>query len=200
MDLYRNTAYKVWHDLWCLQLKHSLSASNFKAEIALVFKCKALSIVYYMYMYVGEKMQRLNNIYLGQGLHCSQVTNYACFSVVCWFFFSNQTWIFFRNTCTIKVLNSLDPDQARHLVAYDLGPTCLQRLSAADTYAITAKFHEQVQMRRWFSKCVQLQLIICSMQASLETRRIHRCTYRICMQWRLRRWACAHAQSPHAQI
>ena len=40
-------------------------------------------------MYVREKMQRLNNIhvYLGQGLHCSQVTCYACFSVVCYFLF-----------------------------------------------------------------------------------------------------------------
>ena len=34
----------------------------------------------------------------------------------------------FRNT--IKVSNSLDPDQARHYVRPDLVPNCLQRLSA----------------------------------------------------------------------
>ena len=31
---------------------------------------------------------------------------------------------------TIQVSNSLDPDQARHFVGPDLGPNCLQRLSA----------------------------------------------------------------------
>ena len=31
---------------------------------------------------------------------------------------------------TIRVSNSLDPDQARHFVMPDLGPNCLQRLSA----------------------------------------------------------------------
>ena len=34
---------------------------------------------------------------------------------------------------TIRVSNSLDPDQARHFVGPDLGPNCLQRLSAAAT-------------------------------------------------------------------
>ena len=33
---------------------------------------------------------------------------------------------------TIRVSNSLDPDQARHFVGPDLGPNCLQRLSADD--------------------------------------------------------------------
>ena len=31
---------------------------------------------------------------------------------------------------TIRVSKSLDPDQARHFVRPDLGPNCLQRLSA----------------------------------------------------------------------
>ena len=31
---------------------------------------------------------------------------------------------------TIRVSNSLDSDQARHFVGPDLGPDCLQRLSA----------------------------------------------------------------------
>ena len=33
---------------------------------------------------------------------------------------------------TIRVSNSLEPDQARHFVEPDLGPNCLQRLSADD--------------------------------------------------------------------
>ena len=32
-----------------------------------------------------------------------------------------------------SVSNRLDPDQARHYVGPDLGPNCLQRLSADDT-------------------------------------------------------------------
>ena len=34
---------------------------------------------------------------------------------------------------TIRVSNSLDPDQYRHSVGPDLGPNCLQRLSEVDT-------------------------------------------------------------------
>ena len=37
----------------------------------------------------------------------------------------------FRNT--IRVSNSLEPDQARHFVGPDLDPNCLQKLSANDT-------------------------------------------------------------------
>ena len=33
-----------------------------------------------------------------------------------------------------SVSNSLDPDQARHFVGPDLGPNCLQMLSADDTF------------------------------------------------------------------
>ena len=32
--------------------------------------------------------------------------------------------------CWIRVSNSLEPDQARHIVEPDLGPNCLQTLSA----------------------------------------------------------------------
>ena len=35
--------------------------------------------------------------------------------------------------------NSLDPDQARHFVGPDLGPNCLQRLSADETSSLTSK-------------------------------------------------------------
>ena len=34
----------------------------------------------------------------------------------------------------LSVSNSLEPDQARRSVGPDLGPNCLQRLSADDTY------------------------------------------------------------------
>ena len=34
---------------------------------------------------------------------------------------------------TIRVSKSLDPDQARHLVRFDLGPNSLQKLSADNT-------------------------------------------------------------------
>ena len=34
---------------------------------------------------------------------------------------------------TIRVPNSLDPDQAGHSIGPDLGPNCLQKLSAGDT-------------------------------------------------------------------
>ena len=43
------------------------------------------------------------------------------------FFFQKKT---FMNT--IRVSNSLDPGQARLFVGPDLGPSCLQRLSADD--------------------------------------------------------------------
>ena len=47
---------------------------------------------------------------------------------------------FFQNQLLREILsqipsvsNCLDPDQARHFVGPDLGPNCLQRLSADDT-------------------------------------------------------------------
>ena len=44
--------------------------------------------------------------------------------------FQNQHFLkkYFRNS--ISLSNILDPDQARHFVRPDLGPNCLQRLSA----------------------------------------------------------------------
>ena len=47
--------------------------------------------------------------------------------------FSKSTFSknYFRNT--IRVSNSLDPDQARHFVGSDLSPNCLQKVSADDT-------------------------------------------------------------------
>ena len=42
-------------------------------------------------------------------------------------YFTLQMLNFFN---TIRVSKSLDPDQAQHFVGPDLGPNCLQRLSA----------------------------------------------------------------------
>ena len=54
------------------------------------------------------------------------------FFVVCWFF---QNQLFLKNSFrnTFRVSNSLDPDQAWRFVGPDLGPNCLQRLSADKT-------------------------------------------------------------------
>ena len=39
--------------------------------------------------------------------------------------------------------NSLDPDQAQHFVGPDLGPNCLQRLSAVDKELKQERFWER---------------------------------------------------------
>ena len=43
----------------------------------------------------------------------------------------------FRNT--IRVTKSLDPDQDRHFVGPDLGPSCLQRLYQQTTEVVASK-------------------------------------------------------------
>ena len=50
-------------------------------------------------------------------------------------FFSKSTLKFSKNSSrnTIRVSNSMDQDQARQYVGPDLGPYCLQNLSADDT-------------------------------------------------------------------
>ena len=61
--------------------------------------------------------------------------NLLCFFVICQLFskstFSKNS---FRNA--IRVSNSLNPDQARRLVRPELGPNCLQTLSADETTLI----------------------------------------------------------------
>ena len=57
------------------------------------------------------------------------LSNLARFFVACLFFFKiNISENSFRNT--MRVSNSVDPDQAQHFVAPDLVPNCLKRLSA----------------------------------------------------------------------
>ena len=48
-------------------------------------------------------------------------------SLLCHIYFTLWMQDFFN---TIQVSTSLDPDQAEHFVGPDLGPNCLQRLSA----------------------------------------------------------------------
>ena len=43
------------------------------------------------------------------------------------------------NRNTIRLSNSLNPDQTRHFVGPDLGPNCLQKLSTDDTSRQRAK-------------------------------------------------------------
>ena len=55
--------------------------------------------------------------------------NFACFLSSADIFFQNQ--LFLKNSFhnTIKVSNSLDPNQSRDYVGPDLGPNCLQKFS-----------------------------------------------------------------------
>ena len=64
------------------------------------------------------------------------------------FFFINS----FRNT--IRVTNSLDPDQARHFVGPDLGPSCLQRLPADDTSMLRVNY---LSIHQFFHKMLSFQ-------------------------------------------
>ena len=48
-------------------------------------------------------------------------------------YFSNLNFSKSSFRYTMRVSNSLDPDKARHVVGPNLGPNCLQKLSADDT-------------------------------------------------------------------
>ena len=64
----------------------------------------------------------------------SMLGNFACFFVcLLIFFFKISIFLKFFKKKT-AVLNILDPDQSRNFFVWtDLGPNCLQRLSAGDT-------------------------------------------------------------------
>ena len=61
-------------------------------------------------------------------------------------FFSKSTFMKNYFTNTIRVSNSLDPDVARRFVGPDLGPDCLQRVSADDTGGQRAHFQTQTSL------------------------------------------------------
>ena len=56
----------------------------------------------------------------------------------------------------IRVSNTLDPDQARHFVGPDLGPNCLQRLSADDTSFFPINENLVICVFSWYTKAQQI--------------------------------------------
>ena len=59
------------------------------------------------------------------------ISEYCCFFFPSHFIIESYFTLWMLNFFnTIQVSKSLDPDQARHFVRPDLGPNCLQRLSA----------------------------------------------------------------------
>ena len=75
----------------------------------------------------------------GKKMFCSSISQspylpwltIACWEILHAYAYCFLLLIFFSET--IRVSNSLDPDQARHFVGPDLGPNCLQSLSSEDT-------------------------------------------------------------------
>ena len=67
-------------------------------------------------------------------------------------FFQNE--LFSKNSFknTIRVSKSLDPEQARYSVGPDLGPNCLQRLSADDTSRQIVKWSADLEVGLYVSK------------------------------------------------
>ena len=49
------------------------------------------------------------------------------------------------------MLNSLDPDQARHFVGPDLGPNCLHGLSADDKTPLVGRELNSIVLNRTFN-------------------------------------------------
>ena len=87
-----------------------------------------------------------------------QLVNFSCLFVICYFF----KIIFFEKKIrnTIRVSNSLDPDQARQNVGPDLDPNSLQKLSADATsrqrvkWGIYCLLKAHMQILHTCSKCV----------------------------------------------
>ena len=73
--------------------------------------------------------------------------NFACFCRLLIFFKWNFSKNYFRNT--IRVSNSLDSDQAGCFVGPDLGPNCLQSLSAAYSTHIWDKYQNFMGWLVW---------------------------------------------------
>ena len=73
-------------------------------------------------------------------------------------FFSKST--FLKNSFyTIKLSNSLDPDQTGHYVRPDLAPNCLQRLSAlVGKELLTSKTGLKPPIKNRQNRCLQDQL------------------------------------------
>ena len=75
----------------------------------------------------------------------------------------------FRNT--IRVSNSLNPDQDRHNVGPDLGPSCLQMLSA-DNQKLPLARKELIMRQKWqFMQDNNTRLILSIDNMGLVTKR-----------------------------
>ena len=67
------------------------------------------------------------------GLQSCLLGNFPVFCRLLFFFlFSKSTFSKYSFRNTTRVSNSLDPEQAKCFVKPDLGPNCLQKLSADD--------------------------------------------------------------------
>ena len=101
---------------------------NDKLYFGRQFTCKCHALFSWTFL---KKLSLLSAAVVTGTLILCMLGNFACF-FCCLIFFLNQLFPekTFRNT--IKVSNSLDPDQAWHFVRSDLDPNCLQRLSADD--------------------------------------------------------------------
>ena len=70
---------------------------------------------------------------------------------------------------TIRVLNSLDPDQARCFVGPNLGPICLQRLSA-DNKSCHLLVKSDMKYTWMFCSLQSLRLVMCK-----DNTKVHVC-------------------------
>ena len=76
-----------------------------------------------------DQARRFTCIFLDPGQNCLQMLpadDTSCY----WYVILQYSKHSFR--LTTRVANKLDPDQARRFIGLDLGPNCLQRLSADD--------------------------------------------------------------------
>ena len=80
-----------------------------------------------------------------ESLTLCKLGDFACFFLSSAAFFSKLTFSqnSFRNT--IRVSNGLDPDQDQYFVGPDLGPNCLQSLSADDISRQIVSGHVSLQ-------------------------------------------------------
>ena len=107
-----------------------------KSHVTLTFEGIQVNMQYRVSLPISSKICTLAPWILSHIFNSLQFGKLFCHL---WIFFLKLTFSkkSFRNT--IKVSNSLDPDQAQHFVGPDLGPNCSQRLSADDKSPLVGK-------------------------------------------------------------
>ena len=98
-------------------------------------RCTQLNHLYHTKIVLIEQAgnSRQNMSGLSWLLSLCMLGNFSCFTCHLRLFFKiNFFSKLSREHNTVRVSNSLDPEQDRHSVGPDLGPNCLQRLSADD--------------------------------------------------------------------